>query len=218
MDQELTHLLWLVLGWLFGLLGPGIAERIRRAHRAKNVVDAVTGELIEMQFTMGLVANTVRARSATLTDEFLDWLYPIVKNYTGPDADPKWAESIEGLRGKKTEAERQAIFLAMRSPATGLDLKEYSLPVLASLAAELSICPMNFQRGALRVKQQLDIFNQQVVQLKWQFNKTFDPGVQDDNRQALMTNIENGYAALARMAQRFADAVTALQTNAKGSP
>jgi hypothetical protein len=47
----MTEVLYIVLGWLLGLLSPAIAERIRRHHREKDVIATVVGEFSELQFT-----------------------------------------------------------------------------------------------------------------------------------------------------------------------
>ena len=60
-------LLYLLLGWLLGLLSPGIAERIRRKHKAKDLVNSVVGELAELQYTVSLVAARLRMKLAAMT-------------------------------------------------------------------------------------------------------------------------------------------------------
>lgn len=210
MDPDLSKLLWLLLGWLLGLLSPGIAERVRRKHRQADVMTAVSGELRELQYMMGVVAYRIRGYLGEVSDSFLDWLIPVALNYHGPDADPKLPGIMERSRRELTEEQRRQIHLGLRRPESGLGLKEYSVPLVVGMTSELSICPLPFQRGVLRTMNQLDRYNQHVEYVRSQFDKTFDTVLTDENRQAVLSNLDRGYRELAEMAQRIADSVAAI--------
>jgi hypothetical protein len=98
----------------------------------------------------------------------------------------------------------------LRRPESGLGLKEYSVPLVVGMTSELSICPLPFQRGVLRTMNQLDRYNQHVEYVRSQFEKTFDIALTDENRQAVLSNLDRGYRELAEMAQRIADSVDAI--------
>src|SRR2546430_5111049 len=115
MNPDFSTLLWLVFGWLFGLLTPGIAERIKRKHRQAEVVRAVKGELNELQYMMAIFAYTMRSRSAEITDEFLEWLRPIVRSYQGSEVNIRFAEMLE-LSRTWTEEQRQQADAALYNP------------------------------------------------------------------------------------------------------
>jgi hypothetical protein len=210
MNPGLDKFLWLLLGWLLGMLSPGIAARISRKHRQAEVVAAAFGELQELQYMMGVVAYRIRGHLADVSDTFLDWLIPVVKEYDGPEADPKLPGILEESRRELTEEQRRQIHLQLRRPGAGLGLKEYSLPLVVAMTTELSICPLPFQRGALRTVNQLDRYNQHVTYVRSQFEKTFDPGITGENRQAVLSNLDRGYTELAEMAQRIADSIATI--------
>ena len=52
----MEKVLYILLGWLMGLLGPGIVERIRRKYRQKELIASVLSELGELQYTMAMLA------------------------------------------------------------------------------------------------------------------------------------------------------------------
>jgi hypothetical protein len=116
MDPDLNKFLWLLLGWLFGLLSPGIAERTSRKHRQATVIAAVCGELRELQYMMAVVAYRIRGYSGEVSDAFLDWLIPIVRNYQGPEADSKLPGIIEKSRTELTEQQRKQIHSGLHRP------------------------------------------------------------------------------------------------------
>ena len=198
--------IYILLGWLLGLLSPGIAERIRRKYRKTELIACVLGELRELQYTMAWVAHMLRAHLGLVTDKFLDWVEPLMRDYDGPDAIPNIAEAMAKVRAMPKEC--RSMHLALRKPNRGLDLKEYSIPFLEAMAGEISICPLDFQRRVWRIKGQLDLFNQQVLSLRALFAKTFDPSITGNNREAVISNLNEGYEQLASRAQLIADAVS----------
>jgi hypothetical protein len=197
-------LLYLLLGWLLGLLSPGIAERIRRKQKARDLVTSVVGELAELQYTVALVGARLRMKLGTNSDVFLDWLLPIVKSYKGAGKIQGFDDTVAKLRQVPEEQRRQAD-IARRDDARGLALKRYEAPFLLTQGSELFICPLDFQRRVFRIKSQLDVFNQQVDYLRSQFEKTFE--VEGHNREAVEGNLQEGYADLATLSESLAKAI-----------
>ncbi len=197
------NLLHLLLGWLLGLTTLGIAEWVRRGYRKRELLASVTGELADLQYVIAIVASILRTHLADETDEFLDWLIPIIREYDGPSKDPRMAEGLLKMRGYPEEKRREA-HLARRHPDAAVELMKYDLPFLTAQSAELSICPLDFQRGVSWIKCQLDYFNQRVDFLRSNYEKTFDTTIVDDNRVVIKTNLTNGYKDLARRAESIA--------------
>ncbi len=209
-------LLYLLTGWLLGLLSPGIAGRIRRKHRQRDLVSSVVGELAELQYTLALAAYRFRAKVGTATDEFLDWLLPIVRSYDGPSKSSALAESLAKSRERSEEQRRHAQSL-IQGVNRGLALKRYEVPFLLTQANELSICSLDFQRRVFGFKGRLDLFNQQVSFLQSQFDKTFDTLVLGANRAAVGTNLTDGYAELATSAESIARVIGEIMARYGGS-
>ena len=202
----MRELLYLLLGWLLGVLSPFIAERIHRKHRQQDFVSSVVIELGELQYILAAVAFKMRSKVFTLTDKFLDWLLPIVSSYSGPGKNPTLAATLTKLREGSEDQRRQALTL-MRDEGRGFTLKRYEVPFLVAQASELSICSLDFQRRVFRVKSKLDLFNQHVSYLQGQFEKTFDASIVGANRDVVERNLTEGYASLATFAEETARAI-----------
>ena len=52
--KQIETILTILLGWLLGLLTPGIAERIRRPYRRRDLMWAVVDEMLGIQHTMAV--------------------------------------------------------------------------------------------------------------------------------------------------------------------
>jgi hypothetical protein len=206
--------LYILLGWLLGLLSPGIAERIRRKHRQKDLMASVMGELADLRYMMATYAYRVGSHIGHATDDLLDWCLRIMETYDGPEAQPELLKCLHGLR-KASEEQRKAAYLTRRTERGAVALKECSLPFTEALRAELSICPLWFQRRLWFVIWQLDIFNQQVAFVMQSLEKTFDSTLTSENQEALSSNIEKGYKAVSERARAIADSVTALESSIK---
>lgn len=202
-------IIYLILGWLSGIISPEIVVRFRRAQRRRDLVRSILSELTSLQYTMANVAYVMRGDHAIVTDEFLDWFAPIVARYDGPDKLKGLEEALAKSR-KKSEEQRQEIYLQMQGEGRGSAVKQYSLPFLQSVTNELPICSLDFQRRVLHVKGRLDLFNQHVSFLQAQFMKTFE--VTGVDREAVTTNLNNGYSQLAEFAEDIANAIAEIES------
>ena|ERR1035437_3078835 len=116
--------LLLLLGWLMGLTSPGIAERIRRGYRRRDLMRGVLDELLGLQHVLAIVAYRVRARNMAMINDFLDSIIPIVENYNRPDRVERMIEAIKNSR-QLPEEQRAAIHQAMQRPNVSLSLRQY---------------------------------------------------------------------------------------------
>lgn len=204
--MAMENLLHLILGWLLGLVTLGIGEMIRRVYRKRELVVSVTGELAELQYVMASTASRLRMHLAEETDEFLDWLIPIISEYAGPAKIPGMEDSLREVR-RIPAVQRRIADLARRRQGVDLALVKYDLPFLTTQLAELSICAPDFQRRVIWVTRQLDYFNQVVEFARSQFDRSFDSAITDENRAVIETNLTNRYTDLARRAESIAKAI-----------
>lgn len=210
----MEQLFTLLLGWLLGLLSPGIAERIRRSYRIKDVTNALIAELNEVKYNLALTAYLLCGRLAMLDNEALDWMVGVISTYTGPVADPRMAEAIKAIRAI-AEPDRLRLYSVRVDSGCGLSLKTIPLPLLDAHLAEISLFPVPFQAMIMRIKGQIDVYNQHVESLQRQFEMTFTV-TDNSNNQALRGNQVEGFRALAGMAKMAATLIGRLESeNAK---
>jgi len=184
--KQLETLLTILLGWLLGLLTQGIAERIRRPYRRRDLVRAVVDEMLTLQHTMAIVSHRVRARRADVTDAFLDEILPIVEGHKGPDHNEDFAKGLRESR-KLPEADRATVHLAIRKHNVGLRLPQYSVPLFVTQIADLTICEPDFQRSVLHIRAHLDLYNQIGPYIQSMAERTFSNPTPED-RVALIKN------------------------------
>jgi hypothetical protein len=203
------QLLYITFGWLLGLLAPAIVERIRKEHRRSELTVAIQAELHELQYKMAFCSHKLNSHLATVTDRHLAWLEQIVRHYTGPNPKAGVLNALAEYR-KVTEEERRQALAMKRDPNVGVGLLQYSLPFLTAHLADASLFPVPFQSALIRIKDQLDMYNQNAEYLQKLHDKTFDASLTEQNRSIVVSNLERGYRDLADQAAFIADAIATL--------
>jgi hypothetical protein len=207
--QPFDGILMLILGWLFGTLSPGISERIRRRYRQQELMSCVVGELSELRVTLALAASTFRERRFANSDEFIDWLIPILHSDQQNPTSKEMADALTSMRSCPESARIQAEKKLQR-PESQLNVKQYAVPFITAHLAELSTCPLRFQRAVLRIKNSLDLYNQQVSLMSLLFDRTFSAA--PENHQRLLSNLEAGYEQMGKQAELIANEITPVLT------
>lgn len=203
--SHLEQLLYLLLGWCLGLLGPSVVDRIRREHRTAELISAILVELHELQYKFAIVCYLMRRRRALMPDSWLAWFESIVRNYSGPEPQATILQSLRALRALSEDDRRQHL-LTTYDPTRGLTLKEFAAPLLTAHVTDVSTFPIAFQAAVLRIRSQIDSYNQHVKHLQSQFDKTFS--ATGSNLEAIRSNLESGYDQLGEMATRIVDVIT----------
>jgi hypothetical protein len=206
--NSIGPILLLLLGWLMGLLSPGIADRIRRGYRRRDLMRAVLDELLTLQHVMAIVAYRIRARNMAVTNDFLETIIPIVENYKGPDRVERMIEAIKASR-KLPQDQRIATHQAIQKPNASLSLRQYSLPLITTQISDLTICSLVFQRAVLHVRFHLDLCNQFVPHSQALHEKTFSD-LSPENREAVTANLEQGYREYGDRAELIVEAIKAI--------
>lgn len=207
--KEFSTVLTILLGWLLGLLTPGIADRIRRPYRRRDLMQAVIDEMLRLQHTMAVFSYQIRARRAEVSDAFLDKILPIVEGYHGPD---RIEDFIDALRKSRSLPEGQRVtgHQAMRKPNVGIALRQYAIPLFAAQIADLAICSLDFQRSVLNIRFHLDLLNQLAPYTQSLFDKTFN-NLSSENREAVIANQEQGYRDAGMRSEIVMEAIGNLQ-------
>jgi len=89
-----------------------------------------------------------------------------------------------------------------------MNMKKYSLSFLEARLPDLAILPVGLQQALHQVRNQLDIYNQEVSVLQGHFAITFSAGLSPNNDARVRENLVLGYESLASRARSISDAIT----------
>src|SRR5262245_16662104 len=89
--------LYIVLGWILGLLSPPLADLIQKPYRRKKVRESLFIEMEEL--SRRLAANTylIYDQQGRIDREFLDWIKPVMGSYKRRHSKKPLAEQTDQL-------------------------------------------------------------------------------------------------------------------------
>ncbi len=156
---------------------------------------------------MAFVSYKLRQATGLLTDEFLDWIEPRLRAYTGTQAKEGVLEFIPMLR-QVPEQERFLLAYPKGRKGKAVGMMEYSLPLLAAHIGEISIFPISFQLDVLQINEKLALFNQRVAFLQRQFERSFDSSLSSEAYQNLESNLDDGYRDVAETSKAISEMIS----------
>ena len=147
---SLKDIVLLILGWLFGLVGPIVVWKIQTERKAVSVRAAVGYELAELKYRMVLAAYALNQDHGTFDRDFLNWVHTQVSSYRGANDSTRFLESLSLLLAGTDENLRQLSELG-RSPTKGKSVPYARVPYLEAQLSELHIFSAADQISILQV-------------------------------------------------------------------
>jgi len=106
------EILYIVVGWLLGLLSPQLAERITRSRKRKELLDAIVSECQDLRLKLVWIVLFMRAslllktlpserrRCVAEINGILAWMDPVMRSFPAPEDEmfnaglPVWSDLI----------------------------------------------------------------------------------------------------------------------------
>jgi hypothetical protein len=202
----LYPILFLVLGWILGLLSPVVADFFTKKRQLAEIRRGVLVELGETRFGL---ANTTLAVAGTVgawDHDYLGWLKSVLDSYRGPrDEDRKpLQETVTGLLNLD-EQQLAAAARSMGAP-TSPALKKHRLPYLESKLDYLASLGPEAQRQLLEIQSQIGAINELLDDIRFCLGKSFD-SLPPSTRQAIDASLQNSYRAVLHSSRNAADLI-----------
>lgn len=203
------QILYIVLGWLLGLLSPVIVWLILSRREATAVKSGVLTELAEFRHRMVLTAYIYTLDYGNFDKDFVKWARAHLAKYDGlSDKD-----GIDRLYNKlcETSDDEFADWLRYQRAhsSSGKGVKNGRLPYLESKLGNLERFSEREQRQLLEILEQVSIYNESANDARYYFNATFDSSISPDNHQTIVSNLEDKYEELGKRARIVADRIAA---------
>jgi hypothetical protein len=208
-DDATDKLLFLVLGWLFGLLGPVIVDAIKR--QRENILGrkALLSELQEVGCILATAAYGVRISQGTADTRFLEWLRNDLKAHSASEQFRAFVPNLEKQLAWSDEDLSKARAYGTDPDGTGTVLQHYPVPLLDSRVSALWTFDTTFQRGLLAIRQELHILDDLVDRSRKYMDMTFVK-LEGENYQRVQENFTQACALYAERAQRTVDRIRTL--------
>jgi hypothetical protein len=195
--------LYIILGWLFGLLTQPIATRIERGYKKGDFKIAVDSELKNLAIVLASLVYRIATHSGTLDKETFKWVHEIYKKYNPDEQLPDATVLLEASEDIYSQ------YAASKKAAenVSLNLKVYSTPLLDAIIENLSIFDTKYQRDILKLKTQLDILAQEIESNMQLFYLTFDPSSMAINKATINKNLNDGYGNIQKKSKEIVELI-----------
>jgi len=191
----------LLLGWLLALLSPTVVNAITKRYSRKEVKKALLTELSGVSGLLVALVYQIEKNLGRLNRETLKWTLERFKKYQDLSTQSELLNPLEKLLNLPDEQLIAASKLMPRNPSITLGLKEIQTPFLDAHLIALPLFKETFQSRILEIKSKIGIINQEIIQARFYFEKSFDSTVNDNNRKILDSNTLSSYNNLSQQAK-----------------
>lgn len=205
--EAIIEVLFIILGWLLGLLSPTIINSIKAFYDRRKFLGAAKAELSNLQFQLCITGMLLAQRYGKLDRDYLNEAKVVLEKYEGGDAPESIIQFIDMMLNANDE-EFDAMAAHLRAEVdVGLSLKSHSTVLIDSNAAQISNLPMSLQSKIYEFKNALNIYNQEVSVAKDKLRLTFDSSLSDINHRIVKAELLSTYANLQNVCVRVCNKI-----------
>lgn len=184
--------LYIIFGWLLGLLSQPIVSRIERHHKRNDLKIAISSELKNLKVRLAGLCYQIEMHLGIGKKSTLKWVKSVYEKYRD-DCPKSVLETITKLLETPDAKFDLAVSLFKAKENVILDLKTYSLSFIDSILEHLSVFDSEFQRAVLEVRTQMDMLNEEIKNTEFYLQLTFSPDAMKTNQGIIRTNLRDCY-------------------------
>jgi len=203
-----TSLIFLFLGWLLGLLGPAIQERIKLHYITERIIAGIISELTELREHCSTLTVTIEAKAGRLTKELLSWQRTFQGERPLPPPLDQLSEVTQRLEQVDETVFNQLAARLKMPPGGGINLKELALPYTQTKLTDLELFSENGRIRILEILSRIRIFNQQVEESRFFFKLTFDASLSQTNHASASAQVQAAYNAASTQSRLIVELIT----------
>ena len=194
--------LYIILGWLLGILSPSIMSRISDKYKKKNFQKIITNELKDLKKRFALIPIMIYPRYGKLNEEILNWVMIQTNNFKELDVNEDRKKEIEKYVNSKENLKKliDVYNLAEQKDKPAFNFKKMITSAIDSNLANFGLLEDKFSEKLLEVKFQINVFNEEVQCVNDYLKMTFDSNISDTNHKIISKEIENKNIVIAEKA------------------
>lgn len=196
---------FILLGWMLGLLSPRLVELIQRSYRREDLKRSMFIELEDLRPKLAANVFQVAQRDGEVDSALLEWIEPIWRADKSNPQNRIVAEVSAGMRQQPDQLQMVSKILAAKETRRGLTFKKVTLPFLTSQLHALYLFSPEFQRVALKILARLDLLNQEMDVAWFNFQKTFDSALSETSNIAVTQNFNESCQHIGKMCRDLVD-------------
>ena len=205
-----TELLYLLLGWLLGLLGPRVIDSIKDHYSRRALATAIRTEAIGLQYRVAITSFLLAQEYGDMSKDYLTWLKPKLINYKS-EVTPDPAIILIDTLLTETEKTYNAMVAHMRAiKGKALGLKFFSSSLVDASLESLKDFPSEYQSIIHEFRNELNVLNQEIQTAIEYHRMTFDSSLSKESYAIVSADLEKKYAVIQKMCIRVTDKLQAV--------
>jgi len=184
-------ILYLLLGWLLGLLSPQLSERIKRYYQKNDLRIGIISEFKEIKVRLAMSVYLLTKKTGTFDKQLLEWLIKQLEGYEGGESTKNILEGLKKLSGKVDDKQLTAIQLLGFNEEKSYSLKKFYLPFLESKIDLLPMFGDKFRVLIFEIRSKIQSLNDEIDNAQFYYRKTFDSSMSAENHEIVRNNLES---------------------------
>jgi hypothetical protein len=206
----IKNLSGVVLGWILGLATSSFVEWRQKRKKVHAIKIAVSKELREVAHRLLVISYTGEFMQGRLNRELLEWMYPLVKRYEGPNPNDQFLAAVEGLLKSSDEELAKLAAYQKKTMQPQFWPGEEASYATAS-ASQIHDFDPKYAVRLLDILSHLRMFNEARERWEYYFQLTFVPGLTSENYARTMQNVNATDEQITKRARIIVDKITDLE-------
>lgn len=205
------EVIYIILGWLLGLLGPTIVKKISEMKEKSNLKKIIFNDLKDLKKRLAGLSYTVYPRYGKLDKKTFEWLKI--------NSEIDFTEGLEQLDKKGQTEERILSYLNSKGlqERTSIYFKKVHLFATDSHMVNFGLVDGSLMAAILEVRFHIEAFNEDIESFREHLKMTFLPGITSENHRIVSQEIENKSLMIADKSIFIVDKINTILSDPEGS-
>jgi len=198
MQSVLISVLLIILGWLLGIISPGLTSRISNHYKKLALKKAIICELNDLKIRLAYIPLRVHPGYGTLDKQIFRWVQEQTSDFTGLEDDPNVISKLKSINLKDEVNIEKLITLfntTSRKENPAFHFKKMEICVIDSNLNNTELLDSDFLTKLLKIKFMTRAFNEEVATVNEYVKMTFDSSMTAQNHGIIQQEIiqKNNY-------------------------
>ncbi|EKE20730.1 MAG: hypothetical protein ACD_7C00497G0003 [uncultured bacterium] len=183
---------YIILGWLLGILSPGITNYISNKYKKNALKQVIISELRDIKIRLAPLPFRIRTDYGTVDIKTFQWTKAQTQNFKDLGADGNIYDHLEKLCGDDIKLAEILSAYNQRSKKNkpAFSFKKISTSTIDSNSMNFDILDNKLLTRLLEIKFHINAFNEEIQSVREYLKWTFDSNISNDNHRIISEEIE----------------------------
>lgn len=207
------EIIYIILGWLFGILSPGIIDKIAKSRKKEGLRRMFIHDLKDIKGRLVLIPFQVYSGYGNLDEETFNWVKEQTNDFEEIDSDKDVQKHIKDLKEKvRLDWNRFKDYMNKTSEKNNpaWNFQKMHTNIIDSNIMHFELLEDDFLTKVLEIKFQINIFNEEVQNVNEYLKMTFDSSISEVNMEIIKKEIERKNYLISDKARRLVGKINQL--------